>query len=208
MLVALRLILGNSIGDPGYCRRCQYPGLFLWDSGDSFGWVVGFGNHGVISQSAIWNRGVGVPGMWSRSVGDVTVAVAAVTDTAAQLSAPLSLRAVINRTLQNLSLFIFSSLFTFKIFAHPLNRYALTYCNRNATETKTVSRDVDRLSSSSRLRSNPKNEPYAFRSNLTVIQKFAEQKASDGDVGDVIDVHAVGNIYVVSDVRRGVILRI
>ena len=114
----------------------------------------------------------------------------------------------INRALQNLSLVIFSSIFAFKIFAHPLNRYALTYCNRNATETKTVSRDVDRLSSSSRLRSNPKNEPYAFRSNLTVIQKFAEQKASDGDVGDVIDVHAVGNIYVVSGVRRGVILRI
>ena len=204
MLVALRLILGNSIGDPGYCRRCQDSGLLY--SGYSFGWIVGFRKHGVISQSVIWNRGVGVPVIWSRSIGDVAVAVPC--STAAQSSASSSLRSVINRTLQNLSLFIFSSLFTFKIFAHPLNRYALTYCNRNATETKTVSRDVDRLSSSSRLRSNPKNEPYAFRSNLTVIQKFAEQKASDGDVGDVIDVHAVGNIYVVSGVRRGVILRI
>ena len=199
---SIEVNIRDSTGIPGYCRRCQYPGLFLWDSGDSFGWIVGVGNHGVISQSAIWNRGVGVPGMWSRSVGDVTVA--AVTDTAAQLSAPLSLRAVINRTLQNLSLIIFSSLFAFKIFAHPLNRYALTYCDHNATKTKTVSRDVDRLSSSIRLRSNPKDELYAFRSNLTVLQKFAEQIAS----GDVIDVHAVGNIYVVSDVRRGVILRI
>ena len=173
--------MGNSIGIPGYCRRCQYPGLFLWDSGDSFDWIVGFGNHGVISQSAIWNRGVGVPGMWSRSVGDVTVA--AVTDTAAQSSAPSSLRSVINRTLQNLSLIIiifiiFSSLFAFKIFARPLNRYALTYCDHNATETKTVSRYVDRLSSSSRICSNPKDKPYAFRSNLTVLQKSAEQIAS------------------------------
>lgn len=192
--------IGNSIGDSGYCRRCQDSGLLY--SGYSFGWMVGFWNHGVISQSVIWNRGVGVPVIWSRSVGDVAVAVPC--STAAQSS----LRSVINRTLQNLSLIIFSSLFAFKIFAHPLNRYALTYCNRNATETKTVSRDVDRLSSSSRLRSNPKNEPYAFRSNLTVIQKSAEQKASDGDVGDVIDVHAVGNIYVVSGVRRGVILSI
>ena len=140
--------------------------------------------------------------MWSCSVGDV--AVAAVVDTAARSSVPSSLRAVINRTLQNLSLIIFSSLFAFKIFARPLNRYALTYCDHNATETKTISRDVDRLSSSSCLRSNPKNEPYAFRSNLTVLQKSAEQIAS----GDVIDVHAVGNIYVVSDVRCVVILRI
>ncbi len=72
--------------------------------------------------------------MWSRSVGDVTVV--AVADLVAQSSAPSSLRSVINRALQNLSLIIFSSLFVFKIFAHPLNRYALTYCNRNATERR------------------------------------------------------------------------
>ena len=141
---SIEVNIGDSTGIPGIVGGVSILACSCWilDPGDPFVWIVGFGNHGVISQSAIWSRGVGGPGMWSRSVGDVTVA--AVTDTAAQLSAPLSLRAVINRTLQNLSLIIFSSLFAFKIFARPLNRYALTYCNRNATETKTVSRDVAR----------------------------------------------------------------
>ena len=128
--------IGNSIGDSGYCMRYQDSGLL--DSGDSFGWIVGLQIHGVVVQSIIWNRGVGVPVMWSRSVGDVAVAVPC--STAAQSSAPSSLRSVINRTLQNLILIILSSLFAFKIFAHPLNRCALMYCNCNAIVTETVSR--------------------------------------------------------------------
>ena len=60
---SIEVNIGDSTGISGYCRRCQYPGLFLWDSGYSFGWIFGLGKHGVISQSAIWNRGVGVPGI-------------------------------------------------------------------------------------------------------------------------------------------------
>ena len=143
----------------------------------------------------LWSRGVGVPGMWSRSVGDVTVVVVVTV-----VVAPSSLRSAINRALQFLSLVISSSLFALKIFAHPLNCYALMYYSCNVIVIETVSR----LSSSSLRRSLLNYEPYAFRSNLTVLQNSAGQRIS----GDVIDVQPVGNINVVSDVRRGVILKI
>ena len=126
--------------------------------------------------------------MVSRSVGGVTVV--AVADTAAQSSAPSSLRSVINSPLQILSLVIFRSTFALKIFAQDLNRYALMYCSRNAAVFETISREIDRLSSFSRRRSNLNDEPYALRNNLAVIQKL------------------VSNICVVSDVRRGGILMI
>ena len=158
---------------------------------DSFDWisgsVLGIQTHGLISRSLIWNRGVGVPVpvMVSRSVGGVTVA--AVADTAAQSSAPSSLRSAINRQLQILSLVIFRSTFALKIFAQDLNRYALMYCSRNAAVFETISCEIDRLSSFSRRRSSLNDEPYAL---IAVIQKL------------------VSKICVVSDVRRGVILMI
>lgn len=167
------------------------------DSRDSDAW-----NYGVnLSHSlVIWNRGVGVMVMWSPGiVGDSVVAVA---DTAAhnsaQSSSRRSLRSVINRTLQNLSLVI-----VLKIFAPNLNRYALTYCNRNVPEMKTVSQEI-RLFSFSCRRMNLNDELYALRSNQTVLQKSAGQRISR----DVIDVQPVVNIYVVSDVCRSVILMI
>ena len=159
---------------------------------DSLGWiswsVLGIQTHGLISRSLIWNRVVGVPVMVSRSVGGVTVV--AVADTAAQSSAPSSLRSVINRPIQILNLVIFRSTFALKIFAQDLNRYALMYCSRNAAVFETISREIDRLSSFSHRRSNLNDEPYALRNNLAVIQKL------------------VSKICVVSDVRRGGILMI
>ena len=129
-------------------------GFGSFGSGNALDWIVGTRNHEGMSQSGTGSWRCGLGGVWRCSVvGDPAFAFAVV-------AAPSK----INRALQ--SLVIFSSIFALKMFAPNLNRYALTYCNRNAnaTETNTVSQ-------SSRRRSNLNDdEPYAVRSNLTVIQ--------------------------------------
>lgn len=79
-------------------------------------------------------------------------------------------RSVINRTLQNLSLII-----ALKIFEPNLSFYALTYCNRNAPEMKTVSQEI-RLFSFSRRRIDLNDELYALRSNQTVLKNLRDKE--------------------------------
>lgn len=145
-------------------------GFWSFGSGNALVWIVGTRNHEGMSQSGTWSWRCGLGGVWRCSVvGDPAFAFAVV-------AAPSK----INRALQNLSLVIFSSIFALKIFAQNLNRYALTYCNRNAsvTETNTVSQSSRRCSNLN------DDEPYALRSNLTVLQNSVGRRASRG----VIDV--------------------
>lgn len=162
-----------------------FSGFWSFGSGDSLDWITGTRNHEGIYQSGTgsWRCGLGV--VWRCSVvGDSVSAFELI-------AAPSK----INRALQNLSLVIFSSIFALKIFAQNLNRYALMYCNRNANATKT-----NTASQSSRRCSNLNDEPYALRSNLTVLQKSAGRRASR----DVTDVQPLSDIDVVSEVHRGV----
>ena len=140
-------------------------GVWSLGSGNALDWIVGTRNYEGMSQSGTGSWRCGLGGVWRCRVvvGDPVFAFAVV-------AAPSK----INRALQNLSLVIFSSIFALKIFVPNLNRYALTYCNRNAsvTETNTVSQ-------SSLRRSNLLNgELYALRSNLTVLQNSVGRRAS------------------------------